>query len=214
MRHSNHSGVGRRLPIWVAGLLAMSVAGCGAAAVSSAPPTAAPTPVITPDPHLKEPVLADDIFRALGKAKLNVHANNANLGQGNPDVTKQINGDLDGWPLRITQYRSSAALAEALHWTPGEPPGGNEAPYAFAGLNILIQYGPISVRAPAAPDATKAATATAIVAVIDPLLWPLAQRSVVPIPSRTPVPAATPAPSVKPTAKPTKAPTRAPSKAP
>ena len=114
---------------------------------------------------------------------------------GNPDIAKQINADIGSWPLRIIEYKSSAALAKALKWSPGDAPGGDESPYAFAGMNVLIQFGPISARAPAAPDTTRQQAAAAIVAALDPLLWPLLQRSVLPIPSRTPVPVATPVPS-------------------
>jgi len=206
MRHSNHVGQGRRLPIWAVGLFALVVAACGSAPPASAPPSAAPTPVVTPDPHLKAPVTADQIFRALSAAKLGIVANNANAGGGNPDIVKLINADIGSWPLRIIEYRSATALAKALDWKPGDPPGGDESPYAFAALNVLIQFGPISARAPSAPDANRQKAATAIVAVLDPLLWPLLQRSVVAIPSRTPVPVATPVPSVQPSAKPAKTP--------
>ena len=222
MRYSNHTGRGVRLPIWAAGLLALIVVGCTPAVVASAPPTAEPTPVVTPDPHLREPVTADQVFRALSAARLGMIANNANSGGGNPDIVKLINADVGSWPLRITEYRSAAVLTRALDWTSGVAPGGDEAPYAFAGLNILIQFGPISARPPAAPDVSRQQAIASIIAVLDPLLWPLAQRSVVAVPTRTAIPTATPAPSakpsVKPSAKPTTRPsakaTRAPSKAP
>ncbi|HEX2755692.1 MAG TPA: hypothetical protein VHM48_09525 [Candidatus Limnocylindrales bacterium] len=165
---------------------------------------------MTPDPHLKEPVAADDIYRDIGRGGVKISSVNANLGQGNPDIIKQINADLGGWPLRIVEYRSSAVLTRALAWTPGEAPGGDEAPYAFAGLNILITFGPISARAPSVPEPVRARAAAALVAVLDPLLWPLAQRSVAAIPSRTPSPVATPTPTAKPTVKPTARPTAKP----
>jgi hypothetical protein len=203
MRHSNQA-VGRHgLPIWAVGLLALAVAGCGPAAAASAPPTPVPTPVITPDPHLTAPVTADDIFRDFGKGGLKITSTNANLGMGNPAIVKQINANLGGWPLRITQYVSASVMTKALDWQPGQPPGANETPYAFAALNILIQFGPTSTHPPTTPDAGRQKDAASIVALLDPLLWPIAQRSVVAIPSRTPTPAATPAPTTKATAKPT-----------
>ena len=218
MRHSNRTGRGARLPILAAGLLALMVVGCAPAAVASAPPTAEPTPVVTPDPHLKEPVTADQVFRALSAARLGMIANNANSGGGNPDIVKLINADVGSWPLRITEYRTSAVLTRALGWKPGVALGGDEAPYAFAGLNILIQFGPISTRPPAAPNVSRQEAVASIIAVLDPLLWPLAQRSVVAVPTRTAIPTVTPAPSVKPSAKPSSKPspkaTKAPSKAP
>ena len=200
--------------MWAAGLLALIVAVCGSSAVGSPSPSVEPTPAVTPDPHLKEPVAADDIYKAFGKGGVVITPINANLGQGNPNIVKQINANLLGWPLRITQYKSGDVMRRELDWTPGEPPGGNEAPYAFAGLNILIQFGPISARAPSAPDDGRRQAAASIVAILDPLLWPLNQRSVVAIPSRTPIPAATPVPTAKPTPKPTPTPTKAPSKKP
>ena len=206
MRHSNHTGHPHRLPILAAGLLAMIVVGCGSAP-PSASPSPAPTPVVTPDPHLTEPVAADDIYRDIAKAGLAITAINANLGQGNPNIVKTINANLNGWPLRITEYRSSAVMVNALHWVAGEQPGSNEAPYGFAALNILILYGPISARAPSLPDAGRQKDAAAIVAALDPLLWPIVQHSVQAIPSRTPIPVATPAPTAKPTPKATPKPT-------
>jgi hypothetical protein len=190
------------------------IAGCGSSAAGSLSPSVSPAPAATPDPHLSEPVAADDIYKAFGKGGVVITPINANLGQGNPNIVKQINANLGGWPLRITQYKSGDAMRRELDWTPGQSPGGDEAPYAFAGLNILIQFGPISARAPGIPDAGRLAAAASIVAILDPLLWPLAQRSVVAIPMRTPIPVATPAPTAKPTAKPTTAPTKAPSKKP
>ena len=214
MRHSNRDDRGRRLPTLAAGLLALIVAGCGSSTDGSPSPSVTPAPSVSPDPHLRDPVAADDVYKAFGKGGVVITAINANLGQGNPNIVKQINANLGGWPLRITQYKSGAVLLMSLDWETGQPPGGDEAPYAFAGLNILIQFGPISARAPSAPDASRQKAAASIVAILDPLLWPLAQRSVVTIPSRTPIPAATPVPTAKPTAQPTKAPSKAPSKKP
>jgi hypothetical protein len=185
---------------------------CGSAAVPSPSPTAQPTPVVTADPHLVEPVSADRIFVALGSAKLGITANNASADTGDPGIIKQINAEIASWPLRITQFSSSAMLRKRLAWKPGGTPGSEEAPYNFVGLNILIQYGPIGARAPDKADPAHEANAAQIVAVLDPLLWPLSQRSVSAIPSRTPAPVATasptPAPSKpaktpRPTAKPT-----------
>jgi hypothetical protein len=186
--------------------------GCGQAAVVSAPPSAAPTPVITPDPHLKAPVTADQLYSLLAQAKLGIVPNNANLGHGNPAIVKQINADLHSWPLRITQFRSADALARTLAWKSGDAPRAGEAPYAFAGLNVLVQYGPINTKAPSQPEQARQDAAAAIVAILDPLLWPLSQHSVTPVATRTPAPVATPAPTTRPSAKPSKSakPTKAP----
>ena len=210
MRHSNQAGRGTRLPSWAVGLFALLVAGCGQTAAPSASPTAIPTPVITPDPHLTEPVTADQVFRVLSSAKLGMRANNATLGGGVPDVVKVINADIGGWPLRITEYRTSTALRKAVGWK-GPTPARNEAPYAIAGLNVLVAFGPISRTAPPKPpEAARQEVAVAIVAALDPLLWPLAQHSVVVIPARSADPAARGAPSAKPSSAPSQAPSKAP----
>jgi hypothetical protein len=210
MRHSNHADRGRRLPRSAVGVLvvalSMIVTACGSGATPPPASSAAPTPVVTPDPHLREPVTADQVYGIFTAAKLALTCPNANLGNGNPRIVKQINCNLAGWPLRITQYKSGKVLSESLTWKPGDPPAGDEAPYNWAGMNVLIQFGPISAKAPAAPEAERQTTAASIVTLLDPLLWPIAQHSVVAIPSKTPVPVATPAPSAKPSTKPAKTP--------
>ena len=212
MRHSNHAGRGSRLPIGAIGLLVLIVAACGPSNTTTPPPSAGPTPVVTPDPHLTAPVTADDMFRILIAAKIPMQCPNANLGNGNPKIVKQINCTVGGWPLRIIQYTTTAALTGALDWAAGSGPGGDEAPYNWAGLNILIQLGPISARAPSTPEAARQAIATSIFAVLDPLLWPIAQHSVVAVPGRTPTPVATPtpAPTTKATTNPPPTPTKQP----
>jgi hypothetical protein len=208
MRHPNEFA-GRRLPAVAAGFVALAISAtavaCGGSAPPSVAPTPLPTPVVTPDPHLTEPVTADQVFRLLGQAKLGIRANNANSGRGNAAIIKQINADVGNWPLRITQFRSSTDLQKTLNWKAGSKPVRNETPYAFAALNILIEYGPVSsAGVPTAPDDTRQALAAQIAGTLDPLLWPMAQHSVVAVPVRTPVPAATPAPSAAPTKAPAK----------
>jgi hypothetical protein len=217
MRSSNHLAGDRRRSTAAAGVVmcvaTAVVVACSTAAAPLPSPSVQPTPVITPDPHLAEPVTADKIFVVLGSAKLGISANNAIADTGDPGIVKQINAEIASWPLRITQFSSAATLKKRLAWKPGAAPGGDEAPYNIVGLNILIQYGPISAGAPAAPDPAHQASAARIVAVLDPLLWPLSQRSVSVIASRTPPPTAapsaaptkpakTPKPTAKPTAKP------------
>jgi len=189
MRYSNHAARQRGLPARAAGLFALLAVACGPAAVASTTPTTVPTPVVTPDPHLTEPVTADQVFLALGAAKLGIVANNATAGGGNPDIVKLINADISSWPLRIIEFRSSVALQKSLGWKAGVAPAGDEPPYAIAGLNVLIQYGPISAARPTTPPVARQQLAAAIVAALDPLLWPLVQHSVLAIPSRTAAPA-------------------------
>jgi hypothetical protein len=213
MRHSNRQARGRGPSALAAGLVALvtaiAVVACGSQAAPAASPTPAPTPVVTPDPHLSEPVTANQIYGILAAARLGMTCPTASLGEGQNGIVKQINCDVAGWPLRIVQYQSGVLLDRNLHWDASRP-GSDEPPYLWAALNVAISYGPISARAPSAPDATRAAMAAHIVDILDPLLWPLRQHSVEQIPARTPVPA----PAASPSAAPTKAPTKASSKPP
>jgi hypothetical protein len=74
-------------------------------------------------------------------------------------------------------------------------------------MNILISFGPVTGM-PTAPDSERQEQAQTLIALVDPLLWPIEQRSKAPIPTKTAPPAATPAPpSAAPSAAPaTKAP--------
>jgi len=205
MRHSNHGHRGRWWPATVIGVIALGLAACGANTPSpSASPE--PTPLVTPDPHLKEPVTADQIFLAIGKGRGNLPlvAMNALAGTPGQPLVKRINAELANWPLIITQYRSSAELRAATHWDASKPPVQGDPPYAWVGLNVLVQFGPSTGSTLAAPDATRQQQAGTIVGVLDPLLWPLEQRAVIPIPSKTATP--TVAPSVAASARPAASP--------
>lgn len=182
----------------------MLLTACGAGGPATAPPaTVVPTPVITPDPHLTEPATADAIFNAIRSAGLPLSITNAIGGDPNSPIVKQINAAVENWPLVIVQYKDSATLRSTLKWDPKVPPGKGNPPYAFVGLNILVGFGPSS-GTPAAPDAARQAQARAIVAALDPLLSPLQQRSVSPIPTSTatPAPSASAKASAKPNSKP------------
>ena len=122
MRGSNQRARGT---LALASLFALSaiLVACGSTPPPSvAPPTAQPTPVITPDPHLSEPVTADQIFTAIRVAKLPLSVNNATAGLPGAPIIKQINAQIANWPLVITQYRSSQVLRDALKWDPTAGP--------------------------------------------------------------------------------------------
>jgi hypothetical protein len=219
MRHSNHATrtnrrsdrtVGVASPIVaLVGLvlLVTIVVGCGPTAAASASPTPQPTPLVTPDPHLKEPVTADQIWSAIASGHMRLMPNNATISEGT--IVKRINADLEGWTFRITAYTNAAAMQKAKTWKAGAKPGVGEAPYTFAALNIMVEYGPTSrASGPPAADPEHQAIAEKVIALLDPLLWPIEQHSVMAIPSRT-VPPATPAPTKTP-----KSPAPAKSKAP
>ncbi len=101
------------LPLLVS--LATVLAACGEPPPSVAP-TVRPTPVVTPDPHLGDPTTADDVYLGLGRAGLRITANNASAGDDG-DLVKRINATYLGWPLAVSEYRTSLALADATDWT-------------------------------------------------------------------------------------------------
>jgi hypothetical protein len=105
---------------------------------------------------------------------------------------KRINADIGNWPLIITQFRSSELLRSTLKWDPAKPPAQGNAPYTFVGLNIVIEFGPTTGKL-ATPDTSRQEQAERLVALVDPLLWPLEQRSVAPLATKTaPPPSAAP----------------------
>jgi hypothetical protein len=190
-------------------LAVLIVVGCGPTAVASSSPTPLPTPVVTPDPHLTVPVTADQVWVAIAAGRMRLTPNNATISEGT--ITKRINADLEGWTLRITAYTTAATMQKAKTWKAGSKPGVGEAPYNFAALNVVVEFGPTSrASAPPAADPEHQATAETIVRLLDPLLWPIEQHSVTAIPGRT-VPPATPTPAPS---KAVKTPAPAKSKAP
>ena len=141
-------------------------------------------------------------------AGLKVVPNNATAGRDGEPV-KAVNATLDGWPLVVAQYTSASALRKVAKFNPSKGPAVGDATYTIVGLNILIAYGPqIHDRRAPRPEARFRTSALRIVEVLDPLLGPLQQVTVdpLPLPSRPAASAAAsssaPAPSA---AKPPKA---------
>jgi hypothetical protein len=193
-------------------LLAVLVAACGGSAAVTPPPTAVPTPTPTPNPHLAEPVTVRVLMAKLAKAKLGIVANNAGVGpDGEPRAI--VNATYDGWPLEIREYSSSAALL-ADGFAAGAPQAGDRT-YVLAGLNILVAWGPdIASLDGARPDAAHRASAIALADALDPLLGPLAQATIDPVPIGGVMPTASPSPTPEPTATPKPAKTPKPKKTP
>lgn len=170
------------------------VAGCGSGA-GTPPPSASTTPLVTPDPHLAAPAHVDDVFRLVGAAGLKIIPNTASEGtKGDP--VKRITATYDDWPLVLTEFSSPNALRNAGKFDPSRRPQRGEAPYILAGLNILVEYGPRNTNdaQPQPADEAHQKALMNLVAALDPLLGPLAQRSVVTIslPGPTPAPASQP----------------------
>lgn len=185
MRFSNHAA---RLAAGAA--VAITIAtGCGDPAAAPSSPSLRPTPIVTPDPHLTEPATADQIFGAIRVGGLPLSVNNASGGDPASPIAKKINAVIGDWPLIISEYRTSALLRAETNWDPAKAPVQGDPPFSFVGLNILVEFGPVTGLL-AAPSAARQEQAMTLVALIDPLLWPIEQRSVVPLPTRTAAPAA------------------------
>ena len=178
------------------------------AAACSSPPAApsltpAPTPLVTPNPHLVDPATAQDVFNGLGREGLKITPNTANAGADGGAVVTRINGTYLGWPLDVTQFRTAADLAKASKWKAGETPGRGEPPVALAGYNILVRWGPSQTgHKPPTPEGRKAAALEALVTALDRLLSPLRARTVVPVQIAAAPETAAPGPSAAPKATP------------
>jgi hypothetical protein len=176
-------------------VLALAVA-CGGSVATTPPPTASPTPTPTPDPHLTAPASVDRVYAELRKAGLQMAANTADTGS---EPVKTLNLTYEAWPLILEEFSSAEALETKTGFDPKKKPLFGDPPFTFTGLNIYITYGPqVQNNAPTEPDARFIAAADKLVLLLDPLLGPLRQSSVVEVA----VPSATPSPSPSPTKKP------------
>lgn len=148
---------------------------------ASATASAAPAPIVTPNPHLPSTATAQQVFNGLGHAGLKVTAHTASAGTDNTIVTK-IFATYLGWPLDVTQFSSAHALTEAETWTSGTPPEKGDPPVTIAGGNILIIWGPINAgRAPEPLDDRQKAGLQPLVSALEALLSPLRTRTTVPV---------------------------------
>jgi hypothetical protein len=195
MRTSNR---GARVSTTAAALaLVVALAACGGS--TGTPPPSSAGPIVTPDPHLAEPVSVDALYRMLGAAGIHITPNTASTGP-NGEPVKRIVGTYRDWPLVLTQYTTHQALKTQAKFDAKVPPGRGEAPYIVEGLNILIEFGPriTNDRSPAPPPDDKRDAMIALVGVLNPLLGPLGQRTVVPLPIAGAAQAETEAPSASP----------------
>ena len=150
-----------------------------------------PTPVITPDPHLSDPADLDTIFAELTKAGLVITPINAGAAT---EPRRRINATYLDWPLTMSEFSSAEALVAATGWTTGALPDRGDAPFTIIGLNIMVEYGPKVTNAvtPQLPEARYLSAAATLGRTLDPLLGPLDQRSVTPLPLPTATPPPTP----------------------
>jgi hypothetical protein len=159
-------------------ILGLAVLGCGSAASPSPAPTVA-TPTPTADPRLVEPATADEVFRLLQRQGIRLTGNNAVSGGADDELVKRINATYANWPLTIAEYRTVGDV-RTNGWLPGEP-GTGESPWAFAGLNIVVTFGPQAPpdEVPEAPESRFRDAAEDLAAALGRLLGPLEQRSIV-----------------------------------
>ena len=195
------------------------VVACGTAtsAPTIAPVTPRPTPVITPNPHLAAPASADDVFNVLAGAGLPISGNNATAAK---DPVKSISATYDGWPMRLSEYRSATSLGKARPWKAGDRPGKGEPSVAMIGMNILIEWGPPTSARPPRLGVAQVMAMNELLKVIDPYIGPLIVRTTTDLAVPVATPAATPrssasamtspAPSKEPGASPSRKPKASP----
>jgi hypothetical protein len=167
---------------------ALIVSACGSSP-SSATPGVTPRPSPTPDPHLSDPASVDDVLRQLNVAGIRVQASNASRGTDGEPV-KRVNATYEGWPLALVQFSTSSALRDVGKFDPTVGPRVGDSPYVVAGMNILIEYGPALHSVDETHDTRFREAAVALVEALDPLLGPLEQRAIDPLPLRGAKPAA------------------------
>lgn len=109
-------------------------------------------------------------------------ANNAVGGTDDSPLVKRINATFLGWPLAVSEYRSSAALAKLTDWPTDARPDKGQPPVTIAGLNILIEWGPTTGSEPPTPSGRQVKGLRDLAATLDVLLSPLRVRSVVTVP--------------------------------
>ncbi len=170
----------------VAGLLA---AGCGTAAAPAPTSTPAATPSPTANPHLADPATADAVFNQLRADGIAISANNADRGSGGEPL-KRINATLDGWPIILSQYSSSAAARKAAAFKTGTKPVADQAPFTFVGLNIVVEYGPHLRRTGDKVPTAYASVGRALASELERVIGPLVVRSAVAIQLPRPTPGA------------------------
>lgn len=192
----------------LAAVIALAAA-CGEAPSPSPSSRPSPTPTPTPDPHLSDPADLQAVYAALQKAGLAITVTNASASGAGKEPLRRVNASLAGWPLELAEYSSATARQAALTYEPGAAPVDGDPPFTFAGLNIVVTFGPASKKGPpATPDSRYVDQALALGKVLDVYLGPLAQRSVtvLALPTPSPVTDGSASPSTEPTASPKSSP--------
>jgi hypothetical protein len=150
------------------------VSACGGPGANGSP-SPSPTPKPTPNPHLKEPAQAETVYSTLVQRGLSLIGTNASRGR---DPVAVINATYSGWPLVLVQYRSGVTRSKLHPLRNGEAVKKSDPPFTFAGLNLVIEWGPrTDNRLPRAVSKAQLTEAQKLAAELDRLIGPLAERS-------------------------------------
>jgi hypothetical protein len=184
-------------PLLASLLAAVLLAACGGDAPtnSSPPPTPTPSPQITPIPRLPDQASVGALLRELVRAGVTIVANNADAPGAGKEPLKRINATYLGWPMTLSEFSTARALDTAESWESGTKPGRGDAPVAFAGLNLLVEWGPRTGSGPEKLSDARLAALGPLVETLHALMGPLRVRASVDI--------ALPTPAVPPTTEPT-----------
>jgi hypothetical protein len=155
----------------------LAVSACGGPGTGSSP-SPSPTPKPTPNPHLKDPAQAETIYSTLLQRGLSLIGTNASRGR---DPVAVINATYSGWPLVLVQYRSTATRQRLHPLRNGEAVKRSDPPFTFAGLNLVVEWGPrTDNRVPRAVPKAMLTEAQKLAVELDRLIGPLAERSTQP----------------------------------
>jgi hypothetical protein len=115
------------------------------------------------------------------------------------DPVMRINATYAGAPLAIVAYTSTARRQHLFPMRNDAAPGPGDPPYTFAGLNLVVLFGPSSVGSKPPSGTALAGPAASLAAELDRLAGPLIERSTVRV---APTPKPTPARGLTPSATP------------
>ena len=118
------------------------------------------------------------VYTTLGQRGLSLIGTNASRG-GDPVAV--INANYGGWPLVLLQYRSSQTRQRLNPVTNGQAPRAGDPPFTFAGMNVVVKWGPeTDGRRPRAASKPQLDAAIMLATELDRLIGPLAERSTQP----------------------------------
>jgi hypothetical protein len=138
------------------------------------PRTASPIPTPSATLHLSDPASADLLYTTLNRDGFGLVGTSAQAGT---DPLSVINATYAGQPLIIEAYSSGAARARLAPLVDGAVPAVGQPLYTFAGLNIVVFFGPTLEPASATLDPSLASSAATLVDELDRLIGPLVVRS-------------------------------------